>query len=389
MAYKESLLQWIWQELQFSCNDLYTSCGKRIEIRDNGTLNNGAGPDFLAAHLFIGGLDWYGSVEIHNTAKEWYRHGHHHDENFNSVVLHVVGSESELAPVETAGGSKPFTFCLRPYLKRGLYKLLQSYNSKERSIPCAGNVDFIHQRAFEQQVEAAHKEYFDFKVNDIIQLYPSGVPVTQAWKQAFVHQAYRTFGISANREQMGKLGFRVASSDCSNCDLNGWLEEVLKRAFDEDDSPNRIEWVATGMRPPGKPRLRVAQAAAFQYAVAKLSPSDYIQGFESAWDTTQEMIPDNFKPGRMIARLVYYTAYIPAVFLLGKLLHDKSLMNESYICWKEQAAFVPASMQVPFKNAGFNVNGKVKKLGLAHQYKRYCLQKKCRDCKVFKNAIRA
>jgi hypothetical protein len=387
MAYKESLLQWIWQELQFNCSDLRTTSGESIEIRDNGTLNHGAGPDFLGAHLFIDGLEWHGSVEIHKTAKEWFRHGHHRDKNFNNVVLHVVGNDKGLCTVETLSRSKPFTLCLRPYLQRGLNELLVS--SKERSIPCAGNIEFIHQEVFEQQVEVAHKEYFDFKVNDLVQLYPAGEPLTRAWKQAFIHQVYRTLGISANREQMSELGVRVAASDCSAHDLQGWQNAVYSAAFETESSVETICWATTGIRPSGKPQVRVKQAAAFQYAAASLSPRDYLEGPEHAWNKIQEMIPGNSKPGRLMNRLIYYTAFIPAVYLLGKLLHDKLLMNASYSCWKDQAVFVPESMQEPFKKAGFEVNGKVKKLGLAHQYKRYCKKNNCRECKVFKNAIRA
>jgi len=387
MAYKESLLQWIWQELQFNCSDLRTTCGKKIEIRDNGTLNQGAGPDFLGAHLFIDGLNWHGSVEIHRTAKEWVSHGHDRDENFNNVVLHVVGNKRGMADVKTSAGSKPFTLCLIPYLQRGLNELLQ--NSKGSHIPCAGNVEFIHQRAFEQQIEAAHKEYFDFKVNDIIELYPAGVPVIMAWKQAFTHQVYRTLGISANREQMKELGRRVAATDITAYDLEGWQKAVEGKAFAPEDTGDAIHWTTTGIRPSGRPEIRVKQAAAFQYASAALSPRDYLQGPDATWQKIQQTIPEHSRPGKLMNRLIYYTSFIPALYLLGKLLHDKSLMNECYSYWMEQPSFVPESMQVPFTKAGFQVNGKIKKLGLAHQYKRYCSMKNCLNCKVFKNAIRA
>jgi len=387
MAYKESLLQWIWQELQFNCSNLRTTFGKKIEIRDNGTLNNGAGPDFLGAHIFIGGLEWHGSVEIHKTAKEWFRHGHQFDKNFNNVVLHVVGSDRELSVAETASGSNPFTLCLKPYLQKGLYELLQ--HSKMGSIPCAGNVEFIHQQAFEQQIETAHKEYFDYKIDELIQFYPAGLPVTRAWKQAFIRQVYRTLGISANRVQMGSLAMKVSAADCTVYDIAEWQKEVHHKAFYEENKDEEITWTKSGIRPSGKPENRVRQAAAFQYSASMLSIRDYLQGPEFSWKKIESGIPPNSKPGTMMNRLVRYTAFIPAVYLLGKLLHDTSLMNKSYSCWAEQAAFVPSKIEAPFKKAGFEVSGKIKKLGLAHQYKRYCSRKNCRDCKVFKNAIRA
>lgn len=387
MAYKESLLQWIWQELQFSCKNLSTFCGKKIEIRDNGTINRGAGPDFLGVHLYIDGLDWHGSVEIHNTAKEWFLHSHQLDKNFNNVVLHVVGSELGLSTVYTENGSKPFTLCLQPYLQKRLYQLLQ--NSKQESIPCAANVEFINQKAFEKQVEIAHKEYFDFKVNELIQFYPAGVPLIRAWKQALSQQIFRTLGISANREQMSELGTRVCSVNCLSNDLSEWQAKVHQTAFNTEETHKSIQWVATGIRPSGKPKYRVRQAATFQYAIAGLSPSVLLHGAHYAWKETVEVIPSSDMPGAMMSRLVYYTAFVPALYLLGKLLHDTSLMNNCYTCWLNQSAFLPEKIHKPFKEAGFNVNSGLKKLGLAHQYKRYCSQKDCSNCKVFKNAIRA
>jgi len=387
MAYKEKLLQWIWQELQFNCSNLRTTCGKTIEIRDNGTLNNGAGPDFLGAHIFIDGLEWHGSVEVHKTANDWFRHGHQFDKNFNNVVLHVVGSDRKMRAAETVNGSNPFTLCLQTYLQKGLYKLLQ--NSNKGAIPCAGNVEFIHQQAFEQQVETAHKEYFEFKIDELIQFYPAGVPVIRAWKQAFIHQVYRTLGISANRVQMGELALKVSAAECIAYDLSDWQKEVHQRAFHSENRNEEKPWTTSGIRPSAKPENRVRQAAAFQYSAAMLSIRDYLQGPEFAWEKIESSIPSNSKPGAMMNRLLYYTAFIPALYLLGKLLHDTSLMSRCYSFWAEQEAFVPSKIEAPFKKAGFEVGENIKKLGLAHQYKRYCLRKNCRECKVFKNAIRA
>lgn len=387
MSYKESLLQWIWQELQFNCSNLRTSCGKKIEIYETGFQNNGAGPDFLGARIYIDGLEWHGSVEIHKTAKEWFRHSHHLDSNFNNVILHVVGSEREMCSAETESGSQLFTLCLQPYLEKGLHDLL--YQSKKGAIPCSGNVKFIHQQALDKQVEIAHKEYFDYKLDEILEYYPTGVPIPQAWRQAFIHQIYSTFGISANRDQMGELAINVSAINCTMYTLAEWQREVQAKAFEAVHSRDKILWKSTGLRPSGKPRVRVKQASAFHYAASRLQPEDYLRGPGRAWKSITERIPSSAMPGSMMYRLIYYTAFLPSLYLLGKLLFHTSLMNECYECWEQQGSFVPAVIQDKFKKAGFTVNKSIRKLGLAHQYKRYCLQKNCRQCEVFKNAIRA
>ena len=83
--YRETLLQWIWQELEFDTTSLQTTDGETVEIICPGTINQGAGPDFSGAELRIGALKVYGNVEIHIEPGHWTQHKHRESENFNSV----------------------------------------------------------------------------------------------------------------------------------------------------------------------------------------------------------------------------------------------------------------------------------------------------------------
>ena len=66
-----------------------TAKGNLIEVIDPGLHNEDAGPDFFNAKIKINNTIWAGNVEIHLTSNDWYKHGHHRDEAYNSVILHI------------------------------------------------------------------------------------------------------------------------------------------------------------------------------------------------------------------------------------------------------------------------------------------------------------
>lgn len=89
-AFPEILLHYIWQNRLWEPFPQTTTDGKPIEILSVGRHNTDAGPDFTDVHLRIGGQEWFGNVEMHLTSSDWYKHRHHLDKAYDSVILHVV-----------------------------------------------------------------------------------------------------------------------------------------------------------------------------------------------------------------------------------------------------------------------------------------------------------
>ena len=89
----EKLMHYVWQHKLWLQGGATTVDGRRVRVIDPGLHNNDAGPDFFNAKLMIGEDMWCGNVEIHVKASDWYRHGHQNDRAYDSVVLHVVGSD--------------------------------------------------------------------------------------------------------------------------------------------------------------------------------------------------------------------------------------------------------------------------------------------------------
>lgn len=383
--YREELFQWIWQQIEFDCTNVETTCGKSLKIMDTGSLNHGAGPDFLGAHLRIEGRDWYGSVEIHNKPGGWYQHEHHTDQAFNSVVLHVVYEDDGSKQVHTEDGHEPFTLVLKPYLTKKVYRLLQA--KQKSGIACSGNISFINQEAFEKQVEIAHREYLEYKVEELLEYYDPSLSLSKAWKKCLITGIYQTLGIPSNRTQMKRLVQLVFSESLPSQDFYEFSEKINQIAF---HSERNIPWNHSGMRPASRPKSRVKQAAALHYAVSKVPFSSFFKNdLEETWNELLERVDPANRSGKSRLSLIKQIVYLPALYLLGDLLQSTKVKQSAFEAWCSTVQHVPEEVKNPFKKAGFKINSTTKKIGLAHQYKRYCMEKNCHRCEVFKKAIRS
>ena len=166
--FPESLLQWVWGNMHFQCNSLKTAGGDVLEILSPGTLNTAAGPDFKHAEFYIRGARLHGHVEIHLDAVDWYRHGHDRDPAYSNVVLHVVLAQPHMQ-AKTVTGRIPHTLHIESYLQKSLAGLLKM--QQVSALPCSGSITYLNQQAFEKQIDAAHREYVEYKLNELLNLY--------------------------------------------------------------------------------------------------------------------------------------------------------------------------------------------------------------------------
>ncbi len=84
----EMELQSLWFSGAFGCEFTSTD-GKAVRIADFGVWNSGAGPDFNHCAIVIDGQTLRGDIELDPDARDWERHTHGANENFNRVVLHL------------------------------------------------------------------------------------------------------------------------------------------------------------------------------------------------------------------------------------------------------------------------------------------------------------
>lgn len=128
--FPEELLQYIWQSGLFNHCELATIAGEPLNIISRGRLNRNAGPDFTAARIRIGDVEWAGNVELHYRTSDWHRHGHHRNPRYDNVILHVVFEH------DSAWKDMP-CLELQHRIPKVLLQRYQALKESEAFVPCA------------------------------------------------------------------------------------------------------------------------------------------------------------------------------------------------------------------------------------------------------------
>ncbi|MCJ7554109.1 MAG: DUF2851 family protein, partial [Ignavibacteriaceae bacterium] len=130
----EEVIYQIWEKKDYS-NGFITSDGLKVEILDPGQKNvDLAGPDFHNARIRIGNLTFNGDVEIDNYQSDWRSHGHHLNERYNKLILHIaLSEESHHGYVITQSGRKVYSIVLEKYLNEPIRKKLLEHLESVKS----------------------------------------------------------------------------------------------------------------------------------------------------------------------------------------------------------------------------------------------------------------
>ena len=83
-------MQYVWQHRLWLPQAMITVDGRKIQVIDQGRLNNDAGPDFFNAKVKIDGEMWVGNIEIHVRASDWFRHHHDKDEAYDNAMFGAI-----------------------------------------------------------------------------------------------------------------------------------------------------------------------------------------------------------------------------------------------------------------------------------------------------------
>lgn len=376
--YSEQILQWVWNEQLLDTKNLYTQCGKPIKILHQGKLNHTDGPDFKHAKILVGDIEWNGSVELHLVSSGWNHHNHQFDENYDNVILHVV-TENNPKAVTTKNGNLPYTLNLLPFISSELHHFLSNLNHS-RDLPCASGLHFISEEAFLQQIEKAHQEYLEKKVEDVLAFYSPSIAQSTAWKQALIISIFDGFGISKNRTSMQRLAKSLLQFNYT--DISEIQEHAHELAF---GASSTLSWNFKGCRPNAHPAKRIKTAIQFMHVIHNTPIEKFLA--KNALHFWQHWCKDFGIHNAGHPKILFGTVYLPALYLLGTLYHSQSIRQKVIQKWNSFQAPIPSTLLSKFETLGISSTKYRKKLGSVYQLNKYCRTKNCSECFVLKKAI--
>ena len=222
MTLSEDLLHFIWKYRLFTKHDLYTQSGKPIRILHVGTHNQDAGPDFLAARLVIGEVEWGGNVEIHMRTSDWERHSHHQDKAYNNVILHVVYEHDKITYREE--GTPLETLELKSRIATTFLPRYRELMSGMWWIPCEKMIHRVPAFHLSQWLSRLLMERFEYKIAAIYNLLDEK---RGSWEDTCYIWVARNFGFKVNADAFEQLARNLPLSVIGKHKNNPLLVEAL------------------------------------------------------------------------------------------------------------------------------------------------------------------
>lgn len=385
--YHEGLLHWIWENQHYTFQGLQTNDGQQVVVHFPGWPNQSDGPDFKAAEISIGKLRWYGDIELHWHISDWESHHHHTDSNYDKVVLHVVYEETEQLTVRTDHSPIP-TLCLAPFLSQPLLSFLQKYQNPPR-LPCAGHFGEAFEEAFRRQLNQAHKEYFEQKVNALLVFYSPSLAPSTAWKKMLVIALFDGLGISYNRKPMQQLAHKLWPY-MKEVESAEELQQIALQlsSVASSNTHTQYQWKHKGCRPGNHPEARIRQGVQCLWYIFLHENSHWRTGNAPLlWQELLNSVTTTPSLGSERSSILFGTVFLPALFILGNLVCSERLKSESWQLWQSHRASLPSSLLRLFEQTPLPPELYTRKLGSIYQLRTYCRPRKCQHCNVFKFII--
>ena len=198
----EQLLHYVWKHKIFSLKELKTTTGQQVEVIDTGLANTDTGPGFFNAKLKLDGVLWIGNIEIHERSSDWFKHRHHADAGYNSVILHIA-SEIDTEISRSNGERIPQIQLICPEAVRTNYKELLETASYP---PCYRIIPSLPPFTAHSWMTALQMERFEQKAT----LLNERLKRCQGnWEDAFFITLARNFGFGLNGDAFETWAHRL------------------------------------------------------------------------------------------------------------------------------------------------------------------------------------
>lgn len=421
---KENLLHFVWKLKLFSTAQLKSTNGEIIEIISAGTANLNTGPDFLNAKLVINNQLWAGNVEIHLNSSDWYVHNHEIDENYDSVILHVVWEHS--VDVFRKSNQPIATLELKNYISKELLDNYRQLFSKNKNwINCEKDIESVDSFILTNWLERLYVERLENKSE---QIQNTVNKLNNNWEAALFVLLAKNFGlkinseafmnfansfdfsivrkVSGNLEQLEALFFGQAGMLSNNYESEYF--ENLKKEYHFLKVKFQLTPISNGqihffrLRPNNFPTIRLSQLAmvyhSHQNLFSKIMETEDIKEFyglfdlatSNYWETHFTFETASKKSIKKITKpfidLLLINTIIPLKFLYLKSLGKNDISSVLAII----ANIKPEKNEIISKFNELNIKSKTafETQALLQLKNEYCNKQLCLNCAVGKELLK-
>ncbi|HEY2581240.1 MAG TPA: DUF2851 family protein [Mucilaginibacter sp.] len=420
MIITEDFLSYIWKFRLFNRIGLKTNDGEELEIFSAGIHNSDAGPDFQNARVRIGDTVWAGNVELHISSSDWQKHGHHSDNAYNNVILHVVYRDDQ--PLVLPGGRRVPTLNLQNRIPEDLYgKYHKLIFGDQTIIPCEaniGSVDSLTMHNWLTRVLVERLEKRSKAVIDALNLNRGD------WEETFYQFLAANFGFKTNALPFELLAKSLPQIILAKHKNNAMQIEALifgQAGFlagdVKDEYPLKLKneygflskkhrltptenhlWKFMRLRPQNFPTIRLAQFAALvvqsNHLFSKLLEIKDVKGlrglfteikinpyWENHYRFDVESPPSSKNLGQASVDILLLNTLALFLFSYGKHNQLQHYINRSL----QLLEYLPNEnnkITADFSNLGVKIKTAFESQALLELKNNYCNYKKCLQCGV-------
>lgn len=419
MQINEHFLQYIWQFKKLPLFNLFTVDGEKVMIVQSGIWNNDAGPDFINAKLYIGKTLWSGNVEIHIESSDWYRHGHHKDPMYDSVVLHIVLLQDQ--KVFRQNGTEIPAIEIHESVVREHFIHYNKMFGGKQAIACSRHFAKIEDLVFQNQLERSAIARVIEKSEYILDYLEK---THGDWNQTTYFLLLRSFGFHINAVPFEILSYalpyKVLRKHLSNGveleslmfgqagflqqDFGDYYYRLLQSNYDHLRRkytlyPMQIaKWKFLRLRPSNFPTVRIAQLAGFLHGKSHLFDFMMNERTISEWaDVFSEIkMPDFWNNhyhfnkhceeklsamGKKSVYIILINVIVPLFYAYGTYIGNNELKFKA-ISILEQIPLESNVVIRQFTPLNFKFSNALQTQGAIQLYQKLCAQKRCLQCKV-------
>ena len=412
----EDYVQFAWKFRLFKHKNLIHN-DDPLEIIDPGEQNNSSGPDFFNARIKLGKTIWAGNIEVHIRASDWFRHEHHKDPAYDSIILHVVLKNDEEI-FRMNGEQIP---ALEMQLVQSHFEEYCKLVMNNQEVPCNHKIRNIDKVFLHDWISKMMIERLQDKTNKVIQTLEEN---KYDWEETFYRFLGKSFGFRINSLPFSMLAetvplkvlLRLRDNPLSvNAILYGqagFLEDIisgdkyydaLRKEYTSIRSilPQRIlhahSWQFMRSRPANFPSIRISQFASLVIKkfplfadilecrkipelreMFLLSTGKYWENHMLFGRTSRKR---NYSMGRDSADIIIINAILPVLFAYAG-FRKRTDIKDRVLRFLEELPPEKNIFVNKWKNSGIVPGNAFDSQALLHLTKNYCRARKCLECVI-------